>query len=252
MLTHAVLSAAGVAAPNGRMGIFPPGQILLPHAKQCMAALCLNGPANARQLSLVTVPRSSLTEVPKSEDGAGNVDFAKTDIILEVTIPSWLSTDALTALGAFIRAAQMAGAMQAVLDMTLAYTAERQQFGRPLAKFQAIQHHVSNMACETAAAAAAVELAAETLDSDPELAGPAIDAIATAKLRCGSAASIVAAAGHQAHGALGFTREYALGRFTRRLWQWQDEYGSETEWAVRLGRNVLAEPAGGIWSRISG
>ena len=75
--------------------------------------------------------------------------------------------------------------------------------------------------------------------------------IAIAKIRCGEAAGRAAAASHQAHGAMGFTREYRLGRYTRRLWQWQDEFGPETEWACLIGHEVLSEAEPALWPRIS-
>jgi len=145
----------------------------------------------------------------------------------------------------------MAGAMQAVLDLTLTYTSEREQFGRPLAKFQAIQHHLSDIACEAAASIAAVELASDALIGVSAPEADVLDELAIAKIRCGQAAAKTAAAAHQAHGAMGFTREYALGRYTRRLWQWQDEFGSEVEWAMRLGHSVLSDPEPQLWPHIS-
>ncbi len=63
--------------------------------------------------------------------------------------------------GALIRAQQMVGAMERCLDYALAYAMERQQFGRPIGKFQAVQHMLADAAGQYAAAAAAAELAAE-------------------------------------------------------------------------------------------
>ena len=145
----------------------------------------------------------------------------------------------------------MAGAMQTVLDLTLGYTQDREQFGRPLAKFQAIQHHLSDIACETAASSAAVEMASDALRTDPHCGTKTREQIAIAKIRCGQAAARAAACAHQAHGAMGFTYEYALGRYTRRLWQWQDEFGTEHEWAILLGHAVMSEPEPALWPRIS-
>lgn len=251
VLAHAILSEVGFAVPEGRVGIALCGRKVLPHATQCAFALALNGPNEALKLSLCAVSREMVEPFPKMEDGIGAFDPASSEVIFETTAPDWLTVERFTALGAVVRSAQMTGAMKAVLDITLSHTAEREQFGRPLTKFQAIQHHLSNIACEAAAAAAALELAGDALRDDPKLAGPALRDIGIAKLRCGQAASVVAAAAHQAHGALGFTREYALGSYTRRLWQWQDEFGSETKWALSLGREVAANPEGGLWGRVS-
>jgi hypothetical protein len=52
---------------------------------------------------------------------------------------------------------------------------------------------------------------------------------------------------HQLHGAVGFTHEHQLHRFTTRLWSWRDEYGGEREWAARLGRFAAVSGPAGLW-----
>ena len=56
---------------------------------------------------------------------------------------------------------------------------------------------------------------------------------------------------HQVHGAIGVTDEHALPWFTKRLWAWQDEFGSAREWAALLGRGVVADGGAGLWPRLS-
>lgn len=139
---------------------------------------------------------------------------------------------------AMARAAQICGALEAVLEMTICFAGQREQFGRALSKFQAIQHLLSEMGAETAAANAALNAALATIHR-----GCPLDrtAIAIAKYRANMAASIVAEHAHQVHGAIGYTQEYALARFTRRLWQWRDDFGGESFWADALGRQALAD-----------
>ena len=108
--------------------------------------------------------------------------------------------------------------------------------GAPLAGFQAIQHLLSRIAGEAAAASAATQEAIEGLSLD---AAPDLRATATAKLRAGEAAGRVAAMAHQAHGAIGYTQDYRLGALTRNLWRWRDEFGGEAVWAERLGLSYL-------------
>jgi acyl-CoA dehydrogenase len=67
----------------------------------------------------------------------------------------------------------------------------------------------------------------------------------------GQAATVAAAASHQAHGAMGMTREYELGQLTRRLWSWRDEYGSERYWSRTLGRQLIDAGADGLWPAIA-
>ena len=72
-----------------------------------------------------------------------------------------------------------------------------------------------------------------------------------AKARAGEAASIAAGLAHQAHGAIGFTREYELHYATRRLWSWRDEFGNEAEWNRVVGRAALAAGADGLWPALT-
>src|SRR5690606_8762321 len=103
--------------------------------------------------------------------------------------------------GALLRSQQMAGAMQRVLDMTITYALEREQFGRAIAKFQAIQQQIAEQAGQTASVAAAAEAATLLASSH----SPAPAPIAMAKIRASESAGQVCAIAHQVHGAMGFT-----------------------------------------------
>jgi acyl-CoA dehydrogenase len=149
------------------------------------------------------------------------------------------------ALGALARSAQMAGAIERVLEISVRYVIERSQFGRPLAANQAVQQALAVLAGHAAAATMAAEHAFHamhaTQSKDAEFD------IAAAKVRCGEAASMAANLAHQAHGAIGFTREHALQYATRRLWSWRAEYGAESHWAAWLGRRVALRGADAFW-----
>jgi acyl-CoA dehydrogenase len=150
-------------------------------------------------------------------------------------------------LGALLRAVMMAGALDEVLTLTVQYANDRVQFGRPIAKFQAIQQQLSVLAEHVAAsgvvAAAAVEVAAAKGDFP--------FAVAVAKARVGEAAGKVAEIAHQVHGAIGFTHEHRLHHLTRRLWSWRDEFGVESEWQQELGRIAAARGGDGLWQLLS-
>jgi acyl-CoA dehydrogenase len=149
--------------------------------------------------------------------------------------------------GALIRAQQMVGAMERCLDYALAYAMEREQFGRPIGKFQAVQHMLADAAGQYAAAAAAAELAAETCGGAEFALGVAI-----AKARVGEAAGKVAEVCHQVHGAIGFTQEHPLHFATRRLWSWRDEFGHEPYWQERVGRLVCGAGGEALWPMLIG
>jgi alkylation response protein AidB-like acyl-CoA dehydrogenase len=79
--------------------------------------------------------------------------------------PAHWHADTPMLIGAAVRAAQMTGALETVLDLSTRYAAERAAFGRPIAKFQAIQHNLARLAGEVAASLAASGSAADTLQN---------------------------------------------------------------------------------------
>lgn len=149
-------------------------------------------------------------------------------------------------LGALLRVQSMAGAAQSVLGMCVDYANTREQFGRPIGRFQANQQSLAVMAGQVAATVAGADMAVAAYAGSG--IGPELHlAVAAAKLRAGEAAGMIAAAAHQLHGAIGFTREFVLHPLTRRLWAWRDEYGAEAEWAEDLGREVARLGADAFW-----
>ena len=74
---------------------------------------------------------------------------------------------------------------------------------------------------------------------------------ASAKIRSAEAAQEGAAIAHQVHGAIGFTKEHVLHRFTLRLLSWRDDFGNESHWAVELGNLVAARGANEFWPLVA-
>jgi acyl-CoA dehydrogenase len=151
--------------------------------------------------------------------------------------------------GALGRVLLMTGAAEHTLALCVRYAKERTQFGRPLAKFQAVQHHLARVAAETAALRAASQAAVHSAvySAVHSTAGAAAGTeagaeadlipwapVAAAKVRAGRAASEIAALAHQVHGAIGVTWEHGLRRDTTRLWAWRDEFGGEADWAATI------------------
>jgi alkylation response protein AidB-like acyl-CoA dehydrogenase len=152
---------------------------------------------------------------------------------------------ALRLEGALFRTLQMAGALAAALTLTVGYARDRVQFGKPIAKFQAVQQQIARAAAEVAAASAAAGAALVAAERE-DAAQPW--ETACAKLRAGEAADSVTAIAHQVHAAMGFTQDYALQRSTTRLWAWRDEFGGETEWAAWIGAEVAKLGGDGLWA----
>lgn len=164
-------------------------------------------------------------------DAARETEFAAPDLY------------ALAALG---RSAQMCGGLEASLTMAINYCSEREQFGRAISKFQAIQHQLAVLASEVAASQRATDAAIHSSTVAVRLSD-----IAVAKVRVGAAVGVGAEIAHQVHGAMGFTMEYSLHQLTRRLWSWRDQFGTETDWATQLGEEVCAGDADDLWAYIS-
>ncbi len=152
----------------------------------------------------------------------------------------------LIELGALARALQCAGALERVLEVTIEHVSTRVQFGRPLSKFQAIQQEVAKLAGEVAAASAAADHAADTFANNGDLAF----AIAAARTRIGEAVGKANNIAHQLHGAIGFTKEHALHRYTTALWVWRDEFGTQRHWTLVLGKRALAAGRDGYWPMV--
>ncbi|HEY0127484.1 MAG TPA: acyl-CoA dehydrogenase family protein [Blastococcus sp.] len=148
---------------------------------------------------------------------------------------------------ALARAVQLAAALEQVLAWTVQYAGERQQFGRPLGAFQAIQMELAAMAGEVTAVTALTDAAVQALDRRENV----VLAAAAAKVRAGAAVEVVARLAHQVHGAIGFTQEHRLHHLTRRLWSWRDEAGSELVWSQVLGAGVLADGPDELWPALT-
>ncbi|MXO76016.1 hypothetical protein GRI40_12395 [Altererythrobacter aerius] len=154
------------------------------------------------------------------------------------------------AFAALARAKQMAGALDAILSMTVAHVQERSQFGRPLAGFQAVQHQLAVLGGEVAAGRAAADHAIARI-AEGATGDAATLPIGVARVRVGEAASRAAAIAHQLHGAIGYTREHRLHRYTTALWAWRDQFGTQTYWSRAVGRLVLARDAGDLWPMVT-
>ncbi|NEK57080.1 acyl-CoA/acyl-ACP dehydrogenase [Geodermatophilus sabuli] len=153
----------------------------------------------------------------------------------------------LRARYALARAVQLAAALEQVLAWTVQYAGERQQFGRPLGRFQAVQMELAEMAGEVSAVTALTDAAVQTLARGEDV----VLAAAAAKVRAGSAVEVVARLAHQVHGAIGFTQEHRLHHLTRRCWSWRDEAGSELTWARVLGVGLLAGGGDDLWPALT-
>lgn len=197
------------------------------------------GGSTARTVAVVgdqvVILDPATAEVTEGRDLAGQ----PRDALTFADAPAQILAGAVTAAqlvqrGAVLRALQMAGAMQAVYDLTHRYVYEREQFGRPVGTFQAVRRHLVFLAQMAVMTRVSAERAAGLLASGED----ASFAAAAAKLLADQNAAVSVASGHQAHGAIGMTREYPLQDHTRRLNAWRGDWGTEQELSERIGAAV--------------
>jgi len=259
MLARFVCAAAQLPVPDGALTIAP----VEPGARLVIGGGAVSGraghiPWGLAASAIVMVGECEVAMVSGaalSWDAADNLAYESRDHLSAAgargeirPLPYGIDVALVLRLGALMRAAQMAGAMEAALDLATQYANDRVQFGRPIGKFQAIQQQVAVLAEHAASTVAAVENAARAV---AEGRGSATFACMAAKIRAGEAAGKVAEIAHQVHGAIGFTQEYRLHPLTRRLWSWRDEYGNEAYWAREFGRQIAAAGGDGLWPLIT-
>jgi Acyl-CoA dehydrogenase, C-terminal domain len=135
------------------------------------------------------------------------------------------------ALGRRAVAHQIAGASRAMLDLARTHAMERVQFGRPIARFQAVRHRLAD-------ALVAVEALDATLGAAREEPNP--DTAALAKALAGRTARTVAAHCQQVLAGIGFTTEHPFHRFLKRTMALEGLFGSADEIVLDVGRRLLA------------
>lgn len=176
-----------------------------------------------------------------------DISFESTPTQFIVEAPAGFNARIVRQFGAALRASQMTGALESMLHISIGYASERVAFGRTISKFQAVQHNLANLGTEVAAALTASGSAAETFENSAGDQPALFFEVASAKIRVGEAVDKGAAIAHQVHGAIGFTAEHILQRFSRRAWGWRDDFGSESVWAKELGEHVIAGGADALW-----
>jgi alkylation response protein AidB-like acyl-CoA dehydrogenase len=144
--------------------------------------------------------------------------WARVDLSASVDEPLELANGTLAMVRdalAVHRAFDALGAAARLLDMTVSYAGQREQFGAPIGSFQAVKHHCADMAVAVEASRATLWAAALALDTAPDAARSRAASAAAAFAK--SAAARVAGLALQVHGGIGFTWEHDLHLFLRRI-----------------------------------
>ncbi|NQV61503.1 MAG: acyl-CoA dehydrogenase [Alphaproteobacteria bacterium] len=269
LLAGWLLDMGGIVLPGGPMSVAPTrrGDTLTMGADgvlsgvaravtfaaevEHLAVLAQDG--NGAVVALVTVADCTCRDGRNMAGEVQNiVDFTGVTPLQWAALPDGIDTGTLLLMGAAARSMQMAGALQTVLEIAVQYAEERVAFGKPIGKFQAVQHNLARLGEEAAAAIAIANSAAYTIEHMDGWNGNGVFLdVASAKIRVGEAAGQGSAIGHQAFGAIGFTQEHILHRFVQRLWAWRDDFDNEAIWAAELGRWVATRGGEGLWHSLT-
>ena len=174
-----------------------------------------------------------------------SVDPSRKLFAVDLNEPNVVSEDtkliaAVLNRGALANAAQALGLAQRMVDISVQYTSERKQFGKPIGSFQAVKHHMANVAVRLEYARAPVHRAAYAVAND--LAGAA-ENVSHAKLVACEAASLAAKNCVQVHGAMGYTWEVDLHIFMKKAWALANSWGGAGFHKNRIATVILGDGA---------
>lgn len=257
MLGAWLLAAAGLEVPAGPLAVAPAP---VPAGAQGDGRLRVDVPRvpwarRATALVLVLADESTVAcarDVTVTREGESLAREPRDDVRVDGPVDAGaraVPPGTLRAAGALLRAAQIAGALDAILARSVRHANERVQFGKPIGRQQAIQQELARLAGMAAEAGMAAGVAARAAAAGGVAA--ATFEIAAAKTVAGDAADAGPRIAHQVHGAIGFTYEHALHFFTRRLWTWRGEFGDAEEWARVLGRLAVAAGPERLWPLVT-
>jgi acyl-CoA dehydrogenase len=234
MLARIVLREAGLAVPDGPLVL---SSLRAPYGRYAKAGVQMSPSLTF----LMTVTGQEAASVNAAGEPRDTLNWLQAG-----NAPNAWAMRAVLAAGALIRAAQMAGAIERILMLTADYARTRNQFGKPIGQFQAIQQQLAVLAGQAASASVAAAHAFRQWRHQDF-----VMLAAAAKIRAGEAAGAAISIAHQTHGAIGITHEHELHFATRRLHSWRTESGGEARWAQSLGAWAAKLGPDEVWARIT-
>ncbi len=268
MLTGWLLAQAKIASPEGAMTVAPasPRDRIALNADGTLSGRARGVPfaRDAKHIAVLAQGEGGLSialvgaaacrieaGLNLASDGSDTVTFSNVTPLAIKPAPRGFDHTSLMLMGGVARSLQIAGSLELMLDVSVRYSNERVAFEKKISKFQAVQHNLARLAGELAAALAAATSAADTLANSTSFDDAVFLEAVSAKIRCSEAAEKGAAIAHQVHGAIGFTIEHILHRYSLRALAWRDDFGSESYWAVELGKLVTARGADELWPLVA-
>ncbi len=178
-------------------------------------------------LALVEAKNAAI-KIERTQDGGtfGTLTFENASCEV-VAKDAQAALDAALDEAALANAAYLLGVMARAFEITLEYMKTRQQFGKPIGSFQALQHRATDLFVQISLARASLEKAAAALDAG--LAGDARKAaVSRAKARAVDASMLVTRQAIQIHGGIGYTDEADIGLYPRKVMTLANQYGAAT------------------------
>jgi len=196
---------------------------------------------DAKQQGVKTTLLKTMDQTRKlCEVNFSNVKVAA-DAVLGAVDAGWALLDRLVDRAKVAMCGEMCGGAQKVLEMSVDYAKVREQFGKPIGSFQAIQHKCANMMVQTESAKSATYYAAWAVANNvPE----AHLAACMAKAYCSDAYRFVSAEGIQIHGGIGFTWEHDMHIYFKRAKGSEVTFGDATWNRELVAQLVLDQPEG--------
>jgi acyl-CoA dehydrogenase len=269
MLAGWLLAQAKITSPEGEMTVVPAspkdritvnadGSLSgrarsVPFAKAAKHFAVLASDAKGSvSIALVDAARCRIeTGLGLGGDNSDTVTLDKVQPLTTRPAPKGFDQARLMLMGGVARSLQIAGALESMLEISVRYSNERVAFEKKISKFQAVQHNLARLAGESAAALAAATSAADAIATATDFNDEVFLEAVAAKIRCAEAAEKGGGIAHQVHGAIGFTIEHILHRYSLRALAWRDDFGSESYWAVELGKLICNRGADELWPLVA-
>ncbi|GAA1900138.1 acyl-CoA dehydrogenase [Streptantibioticus ferralitis] len=210
-----------------------PGAVPVAHAAYADLVLVVDGHA----LHVCPAADACIGPVAGVDPGRGlaHVDISTLSGEPPVALREWTVTRAGW-LGAIGAAADLLGAARAMLELTVRYAGQREQFGRAIGSYQAVKHLLADVLIAVEFAHPVVLRAAYSFDHDLPSAGR--DA-AMAKVFASDAADLAARSCLQVHGAIGYTEECDLVLWLRRVWALSAAWGDAAHHRAAVAADLL-------------
>lgn len=244
MLARAWLHQAGMRIPSGSI-TFAPFQV-----RESAEGLSCRHVSFGRLADHVVIQHQQRILILATEDASVTMSGGHASLDADLFWPANLldaaqrteaAPNLMAELQAWCLAALIAGAGDRVLEMTLDYANQREQFGKPIGRFQALQQQISEMAEQVFGVRMASEMSCRTDGFRPNALLAAV-----AKMQCSQAVDKIASVAHAVHGAIGVTKDYDLQLYTRRMREWARSGGGHGYWASMIGAAALSSPHGAL------